>query len=370
MKRKISVLIWATICFVLLFGTSVFAAELANKPEIKNLKLTNTADGIKVEASYESKNGNTWIEVYLLGKEAKEGDIKGPYGLINLYGKVYHLASHPTTINTSNPAHHYKNETTGLWTLNTLMYTPEGAPSAGDHIGVVIETGTTYDNLLLSNPVNVTVPRMDDTVEVSPDLKVVDVPESVTLEYTGKPQTGVPAHEGYKRSETYEATASGKYKAILELNPGYIWRDNTKSPKPVAWEILPEKAKNNSETTVPSNSETTVQPITEKKTNITINSVPKNVKLKSKGGKVSVSWKKIKNAVHSVKIREMIDGVEVRYSKSKTFKKNPKTKKIKSKTKNRITFKLKKGKTYYFKARYFGKTGVSKWTKTKKIKVK
>ena len=90
---------------------------------------------------------------------------------------------------------------------------------------------------------------------------------------------------------------------------------------------------------------------------------PASVKAKAKKNKVKVSWKKNK------KILSKIRWIEVQYATNKAFTKDVNTKKI-SKTKTKVTLKLKKKKTYYVRVRYFGKDGFSKWSKVKKVKTK
>lgn len=95
-------------------------------------------------------------------------------------------------------------------------------------------------------------------------------------------------------------------------------------------------------------------------------SAPPSVKAKAKKNKVIVSWKKItdKNLLKEIR------SIEVQYSTDKKFKKNLKTKKNISKSKTKITLKLKKKKTYYIRVRYKGAEGYSEWSKVKKVKTK
>ena len=102
---------------------------------------------------------------------------------------------------------------------------------------------------------------------------------------------------------------------------------------------------------------------------ITIKKVPASVKVKAKKNKVTVSWKKIKKNKKGKKLLKQIKSVQVQYSTDPKFRKNTKTKTV-GKKKTKVKLKLKKRTTYYVRVRYVGKGGVSKWTKTKKVKTR
>ena len=84
---------------------------------------------------------------------------------------------------------------------------------------------------------------------------------------------------------------------------------------------------------------------------------------KSKTRKIELRFKKVRRA----------DGYEIAYSTNKKYKKSA-TKKVKSK-KNKVTIKLKKGKTYYIRIRAYqvdstGAKVYGKWTSSKTVDVK
>ena len=91
-----------------------------------------------------------------------------------------------------------------------------------------------------------------------------------------------------------------------------------------------------------------------------VNFKAKNIKKKA----VKLSWKKIKNA----------NGYTVQYALNKKFTKKKKTVNVKASKTSKTIKKLKKKKTYYFRARaycnYKGKKVYGKWSKVKKVKIK
>lgn len=91
-----------------------------------------------------------------------------------------------------------------------------------------------------------------------------------------------------------------------------------------------------------------------------VNLKAKNIKKKA----VKLSWKKIKNA----------NGYTVQYALNKKFTKKKKTVNVKASKTSKTIKKLKKKKTYYFRARaycnYKGKKVYGKWSKVKKVKIK
>lgn len=101
---------------------------------------------------------------------------------------------------------------------------------------------------------------------------------------------------------------------------------------------------------------------------ITIKQAPKSVKVKAKKNKVTVSWKKIKKTKKTKALLKQIKSIQVQYDKNPGFS-NPVSKRV-GKSKTKVVIKLKKKKTYYFRVRYVGIDGFSKWSKTKKVKTK
>ena len=81
---------------------------------------------------------------------------------------------------------------------------------------------------------------------------------------------------------------------------------------------------------------------------------------------VTVSWKKIKK---TKALRKKIKSIQVQRADNKSFTQNVHSKKV-GKTKTKVTFKLKRKKTYYVRVRYVGKGGYSKWSKVRRVKTK
>ena len=68
--------------------------------------------------------------------------------------------------------------------------------------------------------------------------KSIPVPTGSNLEYTGEPQQGIVAVEGYDISGDVEAVEPGEYIALVALLPGYVWDDGTIEPKEITWSIV------------------------------------------------------------------------------------------------------------------------------------
>ena len=105
---------------------------------------------------------------------------------------------------------------------------------------------------------------------------------------------------------------------------------------------------------------------------VTISRAPAGFKAKAaKKGKVNLTWKKFKQTKKTKKIWKLVKKIEIQYSTDPTFRTGKVSKQIgKTKTKYVIK-KLTKGATFYFRIRYIdGKGGVSKWSGTKKVRVK
>ena len=83
----------------------------------------------------------------------------------------------------------------------------------------------------------------------------------------------------------------------------------------------------------------------------------------TKGGTYTFTIREAKRA------RWKIKKVQIQYSTNKAFKKGVKNKKV-GKSKNKVTLKLKRKKTYFIRVRYVGKDGFSRWSKVKKVKTR
>ena len=116
-------------------------------------------------------------------------------------------------------------------------------------------------------------------------------------------------------------------------------------------------------------SDGTQTPAVQKADPITIPKTPASVKARAKKNKVTVSWKKIKKTKKTKKLLKLIKRIEIQYSTDPKFTQNVLSKKV-GKSKTKVTLKLQKKKTYYFRVRYVGAAGVSKWSKVRKVKTK
>lgn len=100
-----------------------------------------------------------------------------------------------------------------------------------------------------------------------------------------------------------------------------------------------------------------------------IQKTPTSVKAKAKKNKVTVSWKKIKKNKAGKKLLKQIRRIEVQAAMDPEFKNIAATKKV-GKKKSKTVLKLARKTMYYIRVRYVGINGVSKWSKTRKIKTK
>ena len=81
MKKLMTLILVLALCVgVLPMGT--LAAD--RKPVPKKVTYENSGDAPAVEVEYEDSGDFKWVEFYLLGDKAKEGDLKGPLGLIDI----------------------------------------------------------------------------------------------------------------------------------------------------------------------------------------------------------------------------------------------------------------------------------------------
>ena len=102
---------------------------------------------------------------------------------------------------------------------------------------------------------------------------------------------------------------------------------------------------------------------------ITISKKPELVKVNVKDNKVTVVCKKIKDSRKNKPLIKKIRKIQVQYSTDQSFKKKVYSKKV-DKSRTKLTLKLRSNKTYYLRGRYVGTNGVSRWSKTRKVKTK
>ena len=118
MKKLITLILVLALCVGVL-PMGALAAD--RKPVPKKVTYENSGDAPTVEVEYEDSGDFKWVEFYLLGDKAKEGDLKGPLGLIDIRGVLYHLLG-IQTIDTSNKEQFHKDEKTGLYTARGQLY--------------------------------------------------------------------------------------------------------------------------------------------------------------------------------------------------------------------------------------------------------
>lgn len=90
---------------------------------------------------------------------------------------------------------------------------------------------------------------------------------------------------------------------------------------------------------------------------------------KAAKSKVTISWKKVKDTKKTKKTLGKIRYVQVQCASDMKFAKTVISKKVK-KSKTKAVFSLTRKQTWYFRIRYIGTKGVSRWSKVGRIKVR
>ncbi len=104
---------------------------------------------------------------------------------------------------------------------------------------------------------------------------------------------------------------------------------------------------------------------------VTISRKPVIRKLTAKKRQVKVTWKKIKRNKKGKALLRKISYIQIQYSTSSKFTAGTTVTKTVKKTKTSVSLKGLSRKTrYYVRMRYVGSTGVSKWSKIKKVRTK
>ena len=103
---------------------------------------------------------------------------------------------------------------------------------------------------------------------------------------------------------------------------------------------------------------------------ITIMTAPKAVKAKAKKNKVLVTWKRIPKNKKGKALMKKIANIEIQCSTDPSFPMETTTTKTVGKKKAKVVLKLQRKKNYYIRVRYRGSDGVSRWSKTKRVKTK
>ena len=218
---------------------------------------------------------------------------------------------------------------------------------------------------------------------------VTKAPEAKTLTYNGQAQELVTAGTAtggemqYALGNTTEATQPYTTSIPTATNAGtyYVWYkvtgdENHNDAAPVCIPVTISEAQSDEPAAAPDSgaavtpaSDGTQTPAVQKADPITIPKTPASVKARAKKNKVTVSWKKIKKTKKTKKLLKLIKRIEIQYSTDPKFTQNVLSKKV-GKSKTKVTLKLQKKKTYYFRVRYVGAAGVSKWSKVRKVKTK
>ena len=205
MKRKITALLLVMVFCACLLPFAGNAADVPRKPVPKNVTYYNTGDEPSIQAEYEDADGKNWVEVYLIGKEVKEGDAKTKLGFVKVDGKTYHLLG-IQTIDTTNADQFYKDPKTGRYIIKTKLYLAgDKKPAQGEKVFLVIETGSSESSMTMSDPIGITVPgegkstkvKAGEDEKISLTLSKVTVKKSaksrkvkVTLKINGKKVKG------------------------------------------------------------------------------------------------------------------------------------------------------------------------------------
>lgn len=92
MKKLITLILVLAICIGVL-PMGALAAD--RKPVPKKVTYENSGDAPAVEVEYEDSGDFKWVEFYLVGDKVKEGDMKGPLGLIDIRGRPVSPAGNP-----------------------------------------------------------------------------------------------------------------------------------------------------------------------------------------------------------------------------------------------------------------------------------
>ena len=218
---------------------------------------------------------------------------------------------------------------------------------------------------------------------------VTKAPKAKTLTYNGQAQELVTAGTAtggemqYALGNTTEATQPYTTSIPTATNAGtyYVWYkvtgdENHNDAAPVCIPVTISEAQSDEPAAAPDSgaavtpaSDGTQTPAVQKADPITIPKTPASVKARAKKNKVTVSWKKIKKTKKTKKLLKLIKRIEIQYSTDPKFTQNVLSKKV-GKSKTKVTLKLQKKKTYYFRVRYVGAAGVSKWSKVRKVKTK
>lgn len=144
MKRTVSLILALILC---LGALPLGALAMDMSPALWEMYLYRKGAEMQFEMEYGFDSSFDFVELYMLGDKAKDGDLKGPLGLMDIGGEIYHLLG-IQTIDTNNKQAFHKDEKTGLWVARGALYLGDQAPPApGTTVGIVVETGE-YNGLM------------------------------------------------------------------------------------------------------------------------------------------------------------------------------------------------------------------------------
>ena len=127
--------------------------------------------------------------------------------------------------------------TNGKWTWKS---SDESVAAVDDSTGAVTTLKVGFTEITAEYESDTTIGSAKFALTIK--SKTIAVPEALSgLKWTGEPQTGVPAGEGYSLTGNVE-TAPGNYTAEASLSDpvNTVWKDGTSAPKQISWSI--EKA--------------------------------------------------------------------------------------------------------------------------------
>ena len=144
MKRTVSLILALILC---LGALPLGALAMDISPVLREMYLFRKGAEMQFEMEYGFDSSFDFVELYMLGDKAKDGDLKGPLGLMDIGGEIYHLLG-IQTIDTNNKQAFHKDEKTGLWVARGALYLgDQNPPAPGTTVGIVVETGE-YNGLM------------------------------------------------------------------------------------------------------------------------------------------------------------------------------------------------------------------------------
>ena len=88
MKRTVSLILALILC---LGALPLGALAMDISPVLWEMHLYRKGAEMQFEMEYGFDSSFDFVELYMLGDKAKDGDLKGPLGLMDIGGEIYHL---------------------------------------------------------------------------------------------------------------------------------------------------------------------------------------------------------------------------------------------------------------------------------------